>query len=73
MNPTAWPIALAAAATPVAVALLVDRWFGEPAARWHPVVRMGGYLGPVLCATQSTASSRTFQTSPSLPPGSISR
>jgi adenosylcobinamide-phosphate synthase len=27
------------------LALLVDRWFGEPAARWHPVVWMGHYLG----------------------------
>jgi adenosylcobinamide-phosphate synthase len=25
-------------------ALCLDRWFGEPAARWHPVVWMGGYL-----------------------------
>ena len=27
------------------VALLVDRWLGEPALRWHPVVWMGNYLG----------------------------
>lgn len=26
------------------VALAVDRWCGEPAARWHPVVWMGNYL-----------------------------
>ena len=27
------------------LALLVDRWFGEPPARWHPVVWIGRYLG----------------------------
>lgn len=27
------------------LALLVDRWLGEPPARWHPVVWMGAYLG----------------------------
>ena len=26
------------------VALAIDRWWGEPAARWHPVVWMGNYL-----------------------------
>jgi len=25
--------------------LAIDRWLGEPAARWHPVVWMGQYLG----------------------------
>lgn len=37
----------AAAVVPVAmlVALVVDRVFGEPSARWHPVVAMGRYLG----------------------------
>ncbi|WP_372657507.1 adenosylcobinamide-phosphate synthase CbiB [Hydrogenophaga sp.] len=29
----------------VLLALAVDRMFGEPAARWHPVVWMGAYLG----------------------------
>lgn len=29
----------------VLVALAVDRLWGEPAARWHPVVWMGAYLG----------------------------
>jgi adenosylcobinamide-phosphate synthase len=29
----------------VLVALAVDRVWGEPAARWHPVVWMGAYLG----------------------------
>lgn len=29
----------------VLVALVVDRVWGEPAARWHPVVWMGAYLG----------------------------
>ena len=27
------------------LALAIDRWLGEPAARWHPVVWMGRYLG----------------------------
>ncbi|MBT2332762.1 cobalamin biosynthesis protein CobD [Variovorax paradoxus] len=27
------------------IALAIDRWLGEPAARWHPVVWMGRYLG----------------------------
>jgi adenosylcobinamide-phosphate synthase len=27
------------------LALAIDRWLGEPAARWHPVVWMGHYLG----------------------------
>ena len=35
-----WPIAAA-----VVLALLIDRWLGEPSARWHPVVWMGYYLG----------------------------
>lgn len=26
------------------MALAIDRWWGEPAARWHPVVWMGNYL-----------------------------
>ncbi|WP_046115281.1 adenosylcobinamide-phosphate synthase CbiB [Aquincola tertiaricarbonis] len=29
----------------IAVALLADRLFGEPPARWHPVVWIGRYLG----------------------------
>ena len=32
-------------AAPVGVALLIDRLWGEPAVRWHPVVWMGAYLG----------------------------
>jgi adenosylcobinamide-phosphate synthase len=32
-------------AVPVGVALLIDRLWGEPAARCHPVVWMGAYLG----------------------------
>ena len=44
---TAWavlhPGVLGAVA--VLVALAVDRVWGEPPARWHPVVWMGGYLG----------------------------
>jgi adenosylcobinamide-phosphate synthase len=27
------------------IALAIDRWLGEPAARWHPVVWIGRYLG----------------------------
>lgn len=37
-------LALAAA---LPLALLVDRYAGEPPARWHPVVWMGGYLNRV--------------------------
>jgi adenosylcobinamide-phosphate synthase len=37
------PVAIGAFA--VLVALGVDRLWGEPAARWHPVVGMGRYLG----------------------------
>ncbi|MEK9952125.1 MAG: cobalamin biosynthesis protein, partial [Curvibacter sp.] len=37
-----WPLGLVAA---LWLALLVDRWFGEPPLRWHPVVWMGRYLG----------------------------
>ncbi|BEP61436.1 adenosylcobinamide-phosphate synthase CbiB [Variovorax sp. V213] len=29
------------------LALAVDRWLGEPAVRWHPVVWMGHYLGSI--------------------------
>jgi adenosylcobinamide-phosphate synthase len=36
----AWQMALA-----IGLALGVDRAFGEPPARWHPVVGMGRYLG----------------------------
>jgi len=36
------PVVLALA---VLVALAVDRWWGEPPTRWHPVVWMGAYLG----------------------------
>ena len=40
--PIAHTLALAAA---LWLALAIDRWLGEPAARWHPVVWMGQYLG----------------------------
>ena len=36
---------LAPLATAAALALLIDRLFGEPPARWHPVVWMGRGLG----------------------------
>ena len=34
-----------AAAAALWLALAIDRWLGEPAVRWHPVVWMGHYLG----------------------------
>lgn len=37
-----WPLGLVVA---LWLALLVDRWLGEPRAPWHPVVWMGQYLG----------------------------
>jgi adenosylcobinamide-phosphate synthase len=42
-----WPMLSLALTASLAVllALAVDRLFGEPAARWHPVVWMGAYLG----------------------------
>lgn len=39
-----WPIFVTLAAA-VPVALLIDHLFGEPPARWHPVVWMGHALG----------------------------
>ncbi len=36
---------MTATALAILVALAVDRQFGEPPARWHPVVAMGRYLG----------------------------
>jgi adenosylcobinamide-phosphate synthase len=41
------PWALLVPALAIAVALAVDRAFGEPPARWHPVVWMGRYLGAI--------------------------
>ena len=32
-------------AAALVIALAVDRWCGEPPARWHPVVWIGRYLG----------------------------
>ena len=32
-------------AAALCLALAIDRWLGEPPARWHPVVWMGRYLG----------------------------
>ncbi|MGJ7492047.1 adenosylcobinamide-phosphate synthase CbiB [Variovorax sp. ZT4R33] len=40
---TAWP-ALTTLAGALCIALLVDRAWGEPSARWHPVVWMGRWL-----------------------------
>ncbi len=47
LHPLAWDAALGVLcmATAVLVALAVDRWCGEPPARWHPVVWMGRALG----------------------------
>ncbi|MEJ7686476.1 MAG: cobalamin biosynthesis protein, partial [Variovorax sp.] len=33
------------AATALLIAMAIDRCFGEPAGRWHPVVWIGRYLG----------------------------
>jgi adenosylcobinamide-phosphate synthase len=45
MSPS-WPcLSLGQAAWSLCVALLIDRLWGEPPARWHPVVGMGAYLG----------------------------
>lgn len=62
-----WPSAqiLSAAAL---VALLVDLVFGEPAARWHPVVWMGrylGWLGPFI-APKWSANSNPIKLQPFL-------
>ncbi|MBE0474458.1 cobalamin biosynthesis protein, partial [Rhodoferax sp.] len=37
------------------LALLIDRWLGEPPARLHPVVWMGNYLGWVGAWVQRRA------------------
>lgn len=39
-----WTLLLSPAALALLLAFAVDRAFGEPPARWHPVVWMGGYL-----------------------------
>ena len=39
----AWPAAAWLAAVPL-LALFIDRWLGEPALHWHPVVWMGRWL-----------------------------
>ena len=41
IHPAAWAVSSLA----VLLALAVDRLWGEPPARWHPVVWMGHYLG----------------------------
>ena len=49
-----WLLALA-----IPIALLVDRWFGEPPAAVHPVVGMGRFLalfGDRLCAMSAKAA-----------------
>lgn len=42
---TEWNVPLSSAALALLVAFAIDRAFGEPPARWHPVVWIGGYLG----------------------------
>jgi len=52
--PMPWLLALA-----IPIALLIDRWFGEPPAAVHPVVGMGRFLalfGDRLCAMSSKAA-----------------
>lgn len=43
IHPASWTVSSLA----VLLALAVDRLWGEPPARWHPVVWMGHYLGAV--------------------------
>lgn len=46
------------------LALAIDRWLGEPAARWHPVVWMGNYLGWVgafIAPQQAQSGSADYQ------------
>jgi adenosylcobinamide-phosphate synthase len=38
------------------LALVIDRWWGEPSAHWHPVVWMGHYLGWAGCWVAPAAS-----------------
>ena len=59
-------------ATALLLALAIDHCLGEPAARWHPVVWMGNYLGwtgrrlaPLAHATP-TSPEKTAQTNPDL-------
>ncbi len=49
-----WPLA-------VLVALAVDRLFGEPPARWHPVVGMGRYLAFMGRRIAPTGNSQQFR------------
>lgn len=61
MNVASWPDWQTFAAPPIAItlALVIDRWFGEPPVRWHPVVWMGKYLnlfGPFLVRQQSAVA-----------------
>ena len=59
------PTSLTIMALALVVALMVDGWMGEPAARWHPVVWMGNYLAwagrrvapsPTLASASSSES-----------------
>lgn len=59
MNLAPLTTTLVLAAAPVATALVVDWRFGEPAARFHPVVWMGRYLeqlGPALTRWRPAAA-----------------
>ena len=44
----------------VLLAMLIDRWLGEPAARCHPVVWIGDYLHRVGVALPTLTPSRSF-------------
>ncbi|MCW5652736.1 adenosylcobinamide-phosphate synthase CbiB [Hydrogenophaga sp.] len=51
-----WPLAML-------LALAIDRWWGEPAARWHPVVAIGRYLsfaGQLIAPPSGAARARPF-------------
>ncbi len=58
-------LSLGQMAAALVVALAIDRWWGEPPLRWHPVVWMGRYLawaGPWV-APQVAARNETLQMS----------
>jgi adenosylcobinamide-phosphate synthase len=42
-----WPLCGPSGAVAVVTACLIDRWWGEPPARWHPVVWIGRALSSV--------------------------
>lgn len=60
------PLPATVIALAVLTALAVDRWLGEPAVRWHPVVWMGHYLKVMgqwfapMQAVEGTVALRVF-------------